>query len=106
MKKVVVATAAALAFAQGPPPAYRNPQLPIAERVADLLARMTLEEKFWQVFMLPGSLDDPAHDYSKGVFGLQIGVVSPFRGAAAHAERINAIQRYFVESLARTGIQG
>ena len=70
----MAALGAALAFAPGQPPAYRNPQLPIAERVADLLARMTLEEKFWQVFMLPGNLDDPAHDYSNGVFGLQISV--------------------------------
>src|SRR5688572_18362271 len=28
---------------------YRNPSLPIAERVADLLARMTLEEKAAQL---------------------------------------------------------
>ena len=108
----MAALGAALAFAPGQPPAYRNPQLPIAERVADLLARMTLEEKFWQVFMLPGDLDDPAHDYSNGVFGLQISP-SAKRGPAlseqrepkepaasiaqAHAERINTIQRFFVE---------
>jgi beta-glucosidase len=30
-------------------PPYRNPQLPISERVADLLARMTLEEKVAQL---------------------------------------------------------
>ena len=29
--------------------AYKNPRLPIPERVADLLARMTVEEKFAQV---------------------------------------------------------
>jgi hypothetical protein len=33
---------------------------------------MTLEETFWQMFMIPGDLDDPAHDYSGGIFGLQI----------------------------------
>ena len=105
-----VVLGAVLAFAPGQPPAYRNPQLPVAERVADLLARMTLEEKFWQVFMLPGSLDDPAHDYSHGVFGLQISPADAARPstaaeekddapslARAHAERINAIQRFFVE---------
>ena len=75
---------------------------------------MTLEEKFWQLFMLPGSLDDPAHDYSKGVFGLQISTSekapalserSESKGsiARAHAERINTIQRYFVEKT-RLGI--
>ena len=69
------------------------------ERVQDLLARMTLEEKFWQLFMIPGDLDDPATDYSKGIFGLQVST-GPAGGASiarAHAERINAIQRYFVE---------
>jgi beta-glucosidase len=71
--------------------------------VHDLLGRMTLEEKFWQSFMIPGSLDDTTQDYSRGVFGLQIGVapngrtVDPADAARAHAERINAIQRYFVE---------
>ena len=35
------------ANAQSPtgPPAYRNPQLPVEQRVADLLSQMTLEEK-------------------------------------------------------------
>jgi beta-glucosidase len=87
------------------PPAYKNPQLPVEERVRDLVGRMTLEEKFWQLFMIPGSLDDPAHDYSKGIFGLQIstGTVTGRPAARAHAERINAIQRYFVEKT-RLGI--
>jgi beta-glucosidase len=89
---------------------YRDPQRPVADRVRDLVSRMTLEEKFWQLFMLPGSLDDPAHDYSHGVFGLQVGIAKARAGAdaaqdartaaevaRAHAERINAIQRYFVE---------
>lgn len=49
------------------PPAYKDRSLPIDVRVKDLLGRMTLEEKFWQLFMIPGSLDDPAHDYSHGI---------------------------------------
>jgi beta-glucosidase len=99
-------------FAAGqanPVPAYRDATRPIAERVVDLLGRMTLEEKFWQVYMSPGSLDDPSHDYSDGSFGLQVstfpdneaagaGVAfTPGQAARAHAERINAIQRHFVE---------
>jgi beta-glucosidase len=85
-----------LAFAAPQQPRYRDQTLPIADRVQDLVGRMTLEEKFWQLFMIPGDLDDPAHDYSHGIFGLQ---VSPGAtpGARAHAGRINAIQRYFVE---------
>jgi beta-glucosidase len=70
---------------------------------------MTLEEKFWQLFMIPGSLDDPSHDYANGVFGLQISTglsgddpILP-EPARAHTARINAIQRYFVEET-RLGI--
>jgi beta-glucosidase len=79
---------------QAPP--YRNPALPIAERVRDLLSRMTLEEKFWQLYMSPGDLDNPEHDYSNGSFGLQVSSGVPAT-ARAHAERINRIQRFFVE---------
>ena len=57
-------------------PPYRNPRLSTDERVRDLIARMTLEEKFWQLFMIPGDLDDPSHDYGNGVFGLQISTVN------------------------------
>jgi beta-glucosidase len=77
---------------------YRDPSLPIEARVRDLIPRMTLQEKFWQLFMVPGDLDDPSNDYSNGAFGLQIST-APAGGnvARAHAERINAIQRFFVE---------
>jgi beta-glucosidase len=37
------------ALAQTPTPDYRNPNLPIQQRVADLLKRMTLEEKVGQL---------------------------------------------------------
>ena len=36
-------------------PAYKNPRLPVERRVADLLARMTLEEKVAQLVCLWGS---------------------------------------------------
>ena len=107
----------AAALAQAPvrdPLPYKNPRLSTDARVKDLLSRMTLEEKFWQLFMSPGDLDDPAHDYSHGVFGLQISTaprppggepakVSPETAARLHAGRINAIQRFFVEKT-RLGI--
>ena len=88
---------------------YQQAALPVDARVRDLLARMTLEEKFWQLFMIPGDLDTPANDYSHGIFGLQIGTAKdapdapPAAAARAHAERINAIQTYFVEQT-RLGI--
>jgi beta-glucosidase len=87
---------AALAVSARQAPPYRDASRPIDERVADLLGRMTPEEKFWQLFMIPGDLDNPANDYSKGIFGLQVSI-GPDATARGHAERINAIQRYFVE---------
>jgi beta-glucosidase len=79
---------------------YRNPALPTAARVRDLLGRMTLEEKFWQLFMIPGGRDDRAHDYSHGVFGLQN---RSAEDAQRDAELHNALQHYFVDST-RLGI--
>jgi beta-glucosidase len=77
---------------------YMDPRRSPGERAQDLLGRMTLEEKFWQLYMSPGDLDDRAVDYSHGSFGLQVrplpgDSVDPARG---YARRINAIQRYFV----------
>jgi beta-glucosidase len=80
-------------------PIYKDASARVEDRVVDLLGRMTLEEKFWQLYMIPGDLDDPANDYSHGVFGLQISG----KDARSHAERINAIQKYFVEKT-RLGI--
>ena len=90
---------------------YRDARLPVTERVRDLVDRMTLDEKFWQLFMLPGDLDNPAYDFSNGVFGLQVRLPAgsgtkpavPADPARAHAERINSIQRYFIEKT-RLGI--
>ena len=81
---------------------YRDTTLSVEERIRDLLARMTPEEKFWQLYMSPGSLDDSTHDYRNGAFGLQISSEPPrgtewARAARPHADRINAIQRFFVE---------
>lgn len=79
---------------------YRNSSLPVEQRVTDLLSRMTREEKFWQLYMIPGELDDSTHDYSKGIFGLQVRMLGKDTSALvarAHAERMNTIQRYFVE---------
>jgi beta-glucosidase len=83
---------------QSPQLPYRNAALPVDARVRDLLGRMTLEEKFWQLFMVPGDLDDPRNDYSHGIFGLQVRTSDTTAAAARRqAEKINQIQRYFVE---------
>jgi beta-glucosidase len=107
MRYGALLTAALIAIGSHPqaPAPYRDARLPVAERVKDLLDRMTLEEKFWQLFMIPGDLDDPTHDYSNGIFGLQIRMPGQAARASqpaaaiarAHADRINAIQRFFVE---------
>jgi len=98
----------------GPPPTdapYRNAALPVADRVRDLLARMSPREKFWQLYMTPGDRDDAANDWSFGAFGLQVGIGdrradrdgAPGDLARGHAARVDAIQRYFVDST-RLGI--
>jgi beta-glucosidase len=101
----VVLVAATVAWRTADPqtPPYKDPSQPVDVRVRDLISRMTLEEKFWQLFMIPGDLDNAANDYSHGILGLQIstgaGPSDPSASAAARdqADRINTIQRYFVE---------
>ena len=96
---------------------YKDPTLPIEQRVRDLLSRMTPEEKFWQLFMIPGDLDQvPDSQYMHGIFGFQVSAGS--RGGEAAAQllqygvsenaavltrKINAIQQYFIEK-SRLGI--
>ena len=96
---------------------YKNAALPIEQRVEDLLGRMTPEEKFWQMFMIPGEVKPGEEEkYSNGIFGLQVSAASATGDAAgqllqynaaedakALAQKINAIQRYFVEK-SRLGI--
>ena len=95
---------------------YKNPALPTEERVEDLLSRMTLEEKFWQLFMIPGDLSDGKERYKNGIFGFQVATkgksgnsaeqLLDYSGGGAGnetAELINNIQKYFVEET-RLGI--
>jgi beta-glucosidase len=90
-------------------PAYRDPSLPLDARVADLLARMTLEEKVAQMEAVsPGrGLDSlvgggDTADYgtpdARLGFGAVTGVGFVARGGPRqHAELANRLQRYFVE---------
>jgi beta-glucosidase len=95
---------------------YKNPQLSTEIRVADLLQRMTPEEKFRQLFMIPGDLGTDSTRYSSGLFGFQINTNTQQTTAANQlmqynagqnalqtALKINAIQRFFVED-SRLGI--
>lgn len=72
---------------------YRDPGLSIERRVEDLLARMTPEEKFRQLFMVAGDLDAGREAWKDGIFGLQVRSVADARGTA---DKLNAIQKYFV----------
>lgn len=89
---------------------YKNPALPVEARVKDLLSRMTPEEKFWQMFMIPGDLDNAdSLQYKNGIFGFQVSAASKGdaggqmlnyntnESALILAKKINSIQKYFVE---------
>lgn len=95
---------------------YKNPDLPIKQRVDNLLSQMTLEEKFWQLFMIPGDMSDGKEKYKNGIFGFQVATkgksgneaeqLLDYSGggtAVETAKLINSIQKYFVEET-RLGI--
>ena len=95
---------------------YKNEKLPIEQRVEDLLSRMTLEEKFWQCFMISGDLSDGKERYKHGIFGFQVSAkgktenegeqLLDYSGGGTAKETvvlINKIQKYFVEKT-RLGI--
>ncbi|MFA6245089.1 MAG: glycoside hydrolase family 3 N-terminal domain-containing protein, partial [Candidatus Hydrogenedentales bacterium] len=87
-------------------PPYKNATLPIEERLADLLGRMTLEEKIAQLVGVWGYelLEDRRFSEKKAVTHISNGVghISMLAGATdlapkEYAETANAIQRYLVE---------
>ena len=106
-----------LSMSQGSPiPLYKRPDVLVERRVADLLSRMTTEEKFWQLFMIPGDLSDGEEKYVHGIFGLNVRDRGETKHAAEQmleyadrgvagktAAKINEIQKYFVENT-RLGI--
>src|SRR5215475_10230095 len=98
---------------------YRDPSLPAAERTADLLARMTLEEKAAQMMCVWQMKADTLVD-AHGNFDIekarrsfahgngigQVGRPSDAgggKGARGQAELTNAIQKFFIEE-SRLGI--
>ncbi|GLR15638.1 glycoside hydrolase family 3 N-terminal domain-containing protein [Portibacter lacus] len=95
---------------------YKNPKLPIEERVDDLLSRMTLEEKFWQMFMIPSGQATDLSKYKHGIFGFQVATKSKSGNSAEQlldysgggtalqtVLAINEMQEYFVNKT-RLGI--
>jgi len=94
-------------------PAYRNPHLPVEQRVADLLGRMTLEEKvaqthaLWQrkalIMDAQGNFaPEKAREVLKDGIG-QITRASEKKGPRENAIFANAIQKFLVEQT-RLGI--
>ena len=98
-------------------PLYKNSKASIDDRVKDLVARMTPEEKFWQLFMVPGDITaQNKSQFQHGIFGLQVSAATRGDGAAQQmlsydtsenawtlAKKINAMQHYFVDET-RLGI--
>lgn len=97
-------------------PLYKNPDASITDRVDDLLGRMTLEEKFWQLFMIPGDITEGKEKYKHGIFGFQVATKSSSGNhteqileyadggtAKATAILINEMQKFFLEET-RLGI--
>jgi beta-glucosidase len=91
---------------------YKNSSLPVDTRVQDLISRMTIEEKFWQLFMIPGDLDGGKEKFKNGIFGLQVPSPdssaltqdpNPLNPVIQMTRKINSIQKYFVEET-RLGI--
>ena len=95
---------------------YKEPALPSVQRVEDLLSRMTPEEKFWQLFMIPGDISGDKQKFKTGIFGFQVNTVSstadvsqqmmyyaPGENAFKTAKKINEMQKWFIDH-SRLGI--
>jgi beta-glucosidase len=107
LRFVIVSAFLGSAVAQTPATDYRNPNLPIQQRVADLLKRMTLEEKVEQLGggFRPGILDTTgqfndsnAREAFRELFSVD-SKMSPHDAAVLR----NAAQRYLAEKT-RLGI--
>ncbi len=116
MRKLLITLVAALLpvllFAQ----LYKDPKAPVEDRVQDLISKMTPEEKFWQLFMIPGDLSIGKDKLKQGIFGFQISAegktadatqqllnYAPGVSAAETAVKINELQRFFLNET-RLGI--
>ncbi len=95
---------------------YKDSTRSVDERIDDLISRMTTEEKFWQLFMIPGDIYPDQDKYKNGIFGFQVNsagtntdvsqqilAYSAGENAYKTARKINAMQKYFVEET-RLGI--
>jgi len=106
---IAVAVAALPAAGQDTSPPHKDSRLPIERRVADLLKRMTVEEKVDQISggrPLETGVLDPTGRYTDANLGDALGqMYDPYarRGARDWAVLHNALQRYRLEKT-RLGI--
>lgn len=109
MRKLSAALLFFILFTQAWAQPYKDPKLPVEARVKDLLSRMTPEEKFWQMFMIPGDLSQGKEKYKTGIFGFQVSTAGQNANAAGQmlsyaagasavetAEMVNEMQRFFI----------
>lgn len=121
-RRALLASSALLAFtpaaALAAAPLYRDPRAPIADRVRDLLSRMTLDEKVAQMcsiwtskgkFLAPDgafSPDKAAQAFRNGIgqiarpadtFGTKRFPAEWFRDEGETAPLVNAVQRFLVQ---------
>lgn len=95
---------------------YKNPTNSADLRAKNLLSLMTPEEKFRQLFMIPGDITGVEDKYKAGIFGFQVNTVAKSDDAAqqlmnynpgtngeATATKINELQKFFLEK-SRLGI--
>ena len=78
---------------------YKNPKLPVEKRVKDLLSRMTLEEKFWQLFMGPPDPTPGRPKMRNGIFGVQPAT------EAVSSQISEQLMRYNASGSARTAAE-
>ncbi len=97
---VLTVAAAACGDRRGSGPAYRDARLPVEKRVADLLGRMTLEEKLGQLRC--GDDGGKLGEYADGGFGALSCVLRGY-GPKEAAGKAAAVRKLFLER-SRLGI--
>lgn len=111
MKKLFIGTICIILSINGTSQDYKNALLPVERRVADLLKRMTLEEKVAQLLSFhssrPRLTDDFLNDPYKmdSMFGRGVGMMNPDFDAnfVQTVTRRNALQKY-LRTKTRLGI--